>query len=214
MKMIPPAFVYGDTPMKRYFPFLAAIALVLLLAGCEPADSLFPLFVKSEKAFDERLLGEWRIQSKASFKHGEKSGRISFRKNSDSTGYEATLFDFDEKGMNLALTVHIVRLGDFSFIDFGTPDPDTRRFKELPYPIIESHFFGRIHLEKGSAWLDLLSDDWAKEQGKATKPTLAIVQTADGPAISASTEELRKFALEHAEDTEAFSEHYSLSRTK
>ncbi len=198
--------------MKRYLPFLAAIALVLVLAGCGPADSLFPLFVGGEKEFDERLLGEWRIQGGASFKHGEESARIVFRKSADSTEYEVTLFD--EKGKNLALTARMVHLGNFSFIDFGTPDANKRKFREIPFPTIESHFFGRIHLEKGSVRLDLLSDDWVKEQGKAGKPTLATVQTADGPAISASTEELRKFALEHAEDTEAFSEPYSLSHKK
>jgi len=198
--------------MKRYLPFLAAIALVLVLAGCGPADSLFPLFVGGEKEFDERLLGEWRIQGGASFKHGEESARIDFRKSADSTKYEVTLFD--EKGKNLALTARMVHLGNFSFIDFGTPDANKRKFREIPFPTIESHFFGRIHLEKGSVRLDLLSDDWVKEQGKAGKPTLATVQTADGPAISASTEELRKFALEHAEDTEAFSEPYSLSHKK
>jgi hypothetical protein len=62
--------------------------------------------------------------------------------------------------------------------------------------------------------MDLLSDEWVKQQHKASKPLLDFVQTADGPTISASTEELRKFALEHAEDKEAFSEPYSLSRTR
>lgn len=57
--------------MKRYFFFLAAIVLVLVLAGCGPADTLFPLFVKGEKEFDKRLLGEWRFQGEDSFKHGE-----------------------------------------------------------------------------------------------------------------------------------------------
>src|SRR4029077_1951671 len=162
------------------------------------ADSLFPLFAGGDKELDDRLLGDWRFQSGVSFKHGEKSARMVFRKSADSTEYEVTLFDFDEKGVNLALTAHMVRLGNFSFIDFGTPDANKRKFKEIPFPIIEIHFFGRIHLEKESVRLDLLSDEWVKEQGKASKPTLATVQTADGRAISASTEELRKFALEHA----------------
>ena len=198
--------------IKRSFSSVVTIALVLFLAGCGPASSPFPLFVGGEKEFDEWLLGEWRMQGGASFEHGKESSRIVFRKSADSTEYEVTLFD--EKGKNLALTARMVRLGDFSFIDFGTPDANKRKFREIPFPTIESHFFGRIHLDKSSVRLDLLSDDWIKEQGKAGKPKLATVQTADGPAISASTEELRKFALEHAEDTEAFSEPYSLSRKK
>ncbi|MCU1315378.1 MAG: hypothetical protein JWN63_700 [Candidatus Acidoferrum typicum] len=200
--------------MRRHFSALVSIAFVFVLVGCGPAGSLFPLFAKSDKEFDERLLGEWRIQSRASFKHKDKSGRMVFRKSAGSTEYEVTLFDFDEKGMNLALTARIVRLGDFTFIDFGTPDANKRKFREIPFPAIESHFFGRIQIEKASVRMDLLSDEWVKQQHKASKPLLDFVQTADGPTISASTEELRKFALEHAEDKEAFSEPYSLSRTR
>jgi len=214
MKMISPAFQCGGMPMKRYFPFLAAIALVLVLAGCGPASSLYPLFINGDKELDERLLGEWRMQAKAPFKHGEKSGRLVFRKSADGTEYEVTLFDSNVKGPNLALTARIVRLGTFSFIDFGTADADKRKFREIPFPAIESHPFGRIHLEKGSVRFDFLSDDWVKERGKAGKLALATVQTPNGLVISATTEELRKFALEHAEDTQAFSDAYSLSRTK
>ena len=200
--------------MKRYPFSLLAIALVLVLAGCGPADSLFPLFDKSDNGFDKRLLGEWRIQSGASFKHKDKSGRMVFRKSSESNKYEVTLLDFDEKGMNVALTARLVQLGSFTFIDFGTPDANKRKFKEIPFPCIESHFFGRIQMEKASVRMDLLSDEWVKEQGIGGKPLLAYIQTADGRAVSASTEELRKFAIEHAEDTQAFSEAYSLSRAK
>jgi len=173
-----------------------------------------PLFINGDKEFDERLLGERRMQAEATFKHGDKSGRVVFRKSADGTEYEVTLFDSDVKGPDLALIARIVRVGNFPFIDFGTADADKRKFREIPFPAIESHSVGRIHLEKGSVRFDFLSDDWFKEQAKAGKLPLATVQTPNGLVISAATEELRKFALEHAEDMEAFSEPYSLSRTK
>jgi hypothetical protein len=207
-------FLFGVVLMKRCFSAAVSVALALLLAGCGPASSFSPLFNKGDQELDERLTGEWRIQGEASFKHGEKSARMVFRKGADGTEYEVTLFNFDEKGLNLVLTAHLVRLDNFSFIDFGTPDTDKRKFREIPFPAIESHFFGRIHLDNASVRIDLLSDNWVKKQGAAGKTPLPAVQTADGLAISASTEELRKFALEHAEDTEAFSDSYSLSRTK
>ncbi len=200
--------------MKRYVFSVATIALVLLLAGCGPASTLFPLFVRGDAEFDERLLGDWRMQNDASFTHGAKSERMVFRKSADGKEYEVTLFDFDETGVNLALTAHIVRLGNFTFIDFGTPNLDKRKFREVPFPIIEGHLFGRIYLEKSSARFELLNDEWVKEQAKAGMLSLPTVQTAYGLVISAPTEELRKFALEHAEDTQAFSDAYSLSRTK
>jgi hypothetical protein len=200
--------------MRRSFFLVVTIALVLFMAGCGPAGSLFFLFVKSDTEFDTRLLGEWRMQDGASFQHGKKSGRIVFRKGTNVGEYDVTLIDFDEKGMNLAMTANVGRLGTFSFIDFGTPDSGRRKLKEIPFPTIGCHFFGRIHLEKDGARLDLLSDEWLKEQSKAGTLLLSSVQAEDGLVISAPTEELRKFALEHAEDAKAFSELYSLSRTK
>jgi len=200
--------------MKRYVWSVATIAAVLLLAGCGPVSSLFPLFGKGEAEFDERLLGDWRMQEGASFTHGAKSERMAFRKSADGAEYEVTLYDFDEKGVNLALTAHIVRLRNFTFIDFGTPSLDKRKFREIPFPIIESHFFGRIYVEKSSVRFELLNDEWVREQRKAGELSLPTVQTADELVLSAPTEELRKFALEHAEDGKAFSERYSLSRTK
>lgn len=200
--------------MRACLSSVAILALVLLLAGCGPASSLFPLFIGGDKEFDERLLGEWRFQETASFKHGEDSYRMVFRKSADGTEYEVTLFDFDVKGMNVATAARLVRLADFLFIDFGTANADKRKFREIPFPAIESHMFGRIQLAKDSVRIDLLDDDWVKKQNEASKLALAIVQTADGQVISASTEELRKFALEHAEDAKAFSDPYSLSRTK
>jgi hypothetical protein len=194
------------------FRLLMLVSIVIGLAGCGPAGSLFPLFVNSDKEFDGRLLGEWRFQDGAPFKHGEDSGRMVFRKSVDSSEYEVTLYDFDAQGADLAMTAHLVRLGNYLFIDFGAPELDKRKFSEVPFPTIQSHMFGRIQLEEDSVRLDLLNDDWVKEQNETGKPTLAIVRTADGLMISAATEEMRKFALEHAEDAKVFSDAYSLSR--
>jgi hypothetical protein len=205
---------FGEETHEALLFLGATMALVLFLAGCGPATSLFPLFAKGETEFDERLLGDWRMQEGASFTHGDKSERMVFLKSADSTEYEVTLFDFDNKGVNLAMTAIIVRLGTFFFIDFGTPDIDKRKFKEIPFPTIESHLFGRIYVQKDSVRLELLNDEWVREQGKAGTLSLPTLETADELVISASTEELRKFALEHTEDTKAFSEHYSLRRTK
>jgi hypothetical protein len=66
------------------------------------------------------------MQNDASFTHGAKSERMVFRKIADSEEYEVTLFDFDEKGVNLALTAHIVRLGNFLFIDWNAKSRQTK----------------------------------------------------------------------------------------
>jgi hypothetical protein len=209
-----PGFLFGGEAMKRQLSFALAALLVAMLAGCAPENSLFGLAGASDKEFDERLLGEWKMQSGPEFKPDAQSGRIVFRRSGDDPEYEVTVFDFDEHGMNIVCTARLVRLGSTLFVDFGPRDAEKHKFAEIPFPILESHIFGRIRIEKNSSRIDFLSDDWVKKQATAGKLKLSTVEAEDGLVISAPTEELRKFALEHADDAEAFSETYSLGRSK
>ena len=199
--------------MSKLAAFVAGIAIASTLVGCAPEDSLFPLSAPNDKAIDERLLGEWRIQGQPEFKHGEDSGRIVFQVGKDPTTYDVTIFTSDSEP-NLACIARLVRLGSFVFIDFAAPDSDQRKFGEIPFPTVESHISGRARVEKNAAHIDMLDHDWVANQVKAGKLPLTFVQTPGGPVLSATTEELHRFALGHAEDTEAFSNVYSLSRTK
>ena len=62
--------------------------------------------------------------------------------------------------------------------------------------------------------IDFLSDQWTKDQAKAGKLPVTSVTGPQGQVVSATTDELRKFALAHAEDTEAFSEAMVFQRKK
>ncbi|HXY25100.1 MAG TPA: hypothetical protein VEI73_10655 [Candidatus Acidoferrum sp.] len=200
--------------MKSQMACALLVAFVLAMAGCAPEDSLFGLVGDNDKEFDQRLVGDWSMQSGSEFKPGEQSARIVFRQSGNDPEYEVTLFDFDEHGMNIVCTGQLVRLGTALFIDFGTRSPEKHKFAEIPFPALETHIFGRIRIEQNSVRIDFLSDDWVKAQVQAGKMTLATVGTKDGPVISAPTEELRKFALEHAQDSGAFSESYSMIRNQ
>ena len=72
----------------------------------------------------------------------------------------------------------------------------------LPY--ITSHVFGRMRIEKTYVRVDLLDDEWVKKQIQAGKLNLAHVEGPSETVLTAPTDELRKFALEHAEDEKAF----------
>jgi len=214
MEWVLPAFHWGGSAMKRHFSLALLVLFVSTLTGCVPEDCLFGLAGASDREFDERLLGEWKMQSGPEFKPGEQSARILFRRSGDDPEYETTVFDFDEHGTNIVCTGRLARLGTALFVDFGTRDADEHKYAEIPFPGIEAHIFGRIYIDKNSVRIDFLSDDWVKKQATAGKLTLATVETKDGLVISAPTEQLRKFALEHAEDAEAFSESFSMIRSK
>jgi hypothetical protein len=45
---------------SRISGVVATLALALLLIGCAPTDSLFPLYKPDEAVFDNHLLGTWQ----------------------------------------------------------------------------------------------------------------------------------------------------------
>jgi hypothetical protein len=197
--------------MQRLFPVGLIAVLALLLVACEPQQSLFPLATDDDKVFDKQLLGEWKIWSGTDLKADQKPGLITFSTvPDDAYTYDVKIPGFGDNGKaTLISRARLVKLGDSVFIEFDTPDLD--KSAQLPYPLLESYVFGRLSLNKDQARFDFLNDEWVQNNIKAGKLPLAFVPTQN-PVLSASTADLRKFALEHAEDQEAFSEVYSLAR--
>jgi len=198
----------------------SAISLVLvcaLLAECAPQDSLFPLFSNTDNAFECRLLGKWTVQGGTEqTKPGEKSGIALFEKSRDGISYILTIpyFDEDAHGQKLISAARLIRFGTFLFIDLGSPDLDNIHNATVPYPTIAEHVFGRVYLEKDTMRFGFLSDKWVADQAEAGKLSLAYITIGNRKVLSATTEELRKFALQHAEDKEACSETFAFRRKK
>ena len=102
-----------------------------------------------------------------------------------------------------------MKLGNYIFIDLGTPK--TYDSPNIPYPALKCHVFGRLTLGKDNAHLDFLSDDWIKDEMRAGQLSLAFEEPL-GIVLTAGSSDLRKFALGHAEDHDAFSETFTLVR--
>jgi hypothetical protein len=195
--------------MKRHFSLCSIVAMVFLLLGCGPEESLFPLFTRTDTLLDQKLLGEWRIWSGKEVEAAEKPAHIVFSPSESGDRYEVRLTELNVEGATMVSEARLVELGDCMFIDFGTPKMDN--WHQVPYPAAESHVFGRLSVENDRARIDFLSDHWVKKQIDAGKLSLHFLPLA-GQTLSATTEELRKFAMEHAEDREAFSEVFTLDR--
>jgi len=199
--------------MRKTANVISLILICVLLAGCEPQVSLFPLFSSTDDVFENQLLGEWNVQSGSEIKPDEKSGLAIFQRGTDTESYDVTV-DLDENGEKLISAWRLVRLEGYLFVDLGSPDLEPRKNATIPYPTIQGHVFGRVHLEKDKMHIDFLNDKWVSDQVKAGKLTLASVTTSNGIALSANTQDLRKFVLEHAEDQDAFSEAFAFQRKK
>jgi hypothetical protein len=199
--------------MKSKAVFAMILLGTMLMAGCEPVDCLFGLYTNADKTFDEKFVGEWK-QTSPMDSDSDKNSRWVFLRDGDSTVYNASLIALGKRGGFVAKS-RLVSLGNALFVDF---EPDTSSFDDgemtMPYPVIETHMIGRIWIEKDAVRIHFLSDDWVKKQWKEGKLTLAHAGSSDNPLLIASTADLRKFALEHAEDEEAFSLNYELARLK
>jgi hypothetical protein len=196
--------------MKRWLSLGVMVSLALLLTGCEPQVCLSPLYQNGDTLFDKQLLGEWQVWSGQESRAGDTPGTIVFSAANEAYTYEVRIPNFDPQGKSTLFTeARLVKLGDAVFIDFGTPNSD--KLSVIPYPMIEAHAVGRIVLNGDKAQIDLLGDDWVKDSIKDGKMPLAF-QEAPNRVITASTADLRQFAMHHAEDRQAWSEAYTMER--
>jgi len=191
--------------MKTKTALVLALLLVSLAAGCAPEDSLFPLFTKSDSFFDEKLVGAWRIRGSLD-KVNPDDAYIILSEGEDKNTYLVRALGVQKASGGMFLEAKLVQLGKYMFIDFGTPENTEKlELHDLTYPAISCHIFGRVRHERNYVRVDLLDDDWVKKQIDAGKFELAHIKGPNELILTAPTEELRKFALAHAEDEEAFS---------
>ena len=93
----------------KWHKWLLVLPLALLLAGCEPVDSLSPLYTDKDVVFDEALLGQWESEGEGlNFaKLGDDGYRIVMTQKDNDTGQVTTLV-FDG---------HLLQLQDHRFLD-------------------------------------------------------------------------------------------------
>jgi hypothetical protein len=198
---------------------ITALVLVaaLFLGGCSPIKCLFPLYADSDKLFDGTLIGEWRTAPDKN-QNDEGPGateneRWIFQKTQDHLSYDCSQVQLGKKGAVWS-TVKLVKLGDALFVDFEPGPAFPEGPQDLSYPRIDAHTIARIWLDKDVVRIRFLDEKWAFKQIHDGKFSLSHVETPTDLVVTATTEELRKFATEHADDKDAFSVEFQLIRVK
>jgi len=203
--------------MKRKFVSLAVIlSLAILLNGCGPIESFFPLYKADDKVFETGLLGTWKVEKPDPNDPDDKNTRWTFAKSGDETFYDFKWGTVGGKGGFLA-KARLARIGSSLFADFeGDTDNKAMDSKDtmMPFPVIPVHMMGRVWLGRDSLEIHFLKDDWVKDRIKAGSLSLSHLGENGDLILTASTDELRKFMQEHAEDEEALSDNYKFVREK
>lgn len=178
------------------------LATAVVMTGCVP--SLHPLFTAEDLVFDRRLEGMWVDAP-------DGGDSWTFQKSSE-TAYDLTVTDrpssMDKAAGQRAshFEAHLLRLGEFLFLDISPVEPGTGTdlYKGL---LIGTHCFFKVSIEPDVLRLAPLNLDWVEHMIAEKKVSIAYDRLDEGGIILiASTKELRAFALAAVEDATAFPE--------
>lgn len=183
----------------RAVKLMAALGLVVLLAGCVP--SLHPLFTEDDLVYDPALVGTWADQD------GENTW--TFQKFGDNV-YNLI---YTEEGVPARFDAHLVQLGEFLFLDTYPGEPNIKNDFYLIH-LIPAHIFSRIEMEGDTLRYAMLDLDWLRRMISEKKVTIGHEQVDGGVLLTATTAELQEFFIKYADDDKAFPDPNELHRQK
>ncbi|MBS1840471.1 MAG: hypothetical protein JSS69_03950 [Acidobacteria bacterium] len=198
--------------MQRIVTLLAAMLALLTLSGCGPEESLFGL--GQAAPLDQRLMGKWLLLEGGKPSSDGRKSHVLIRSAADNTSYELDVQNFADDGQTILMSANLVAIDGLLFLDFYPPDPKKSDCKRASFPVVKAHIFARVSIEKDKLNWYFLDDSWVNNQDKEHKLEIASVRSSDGLLLSAESDDLRKFLSKHAEEKEAFSGYYLLTREK
>ena len=180
--------------MKSMRPLrsLPIFAIVLLMSACVP--SLNPLYTKADLVFEPALAGTWINE--------DDGHQTIWTVTKSGEGYE--MVDVEEDEDPAKFDVHMVKLGDHSFLDLY---PAKQEIDNGLYQlhIIRAHTFMKVTLGKDALVVTMLDQDWLKKALKAEDAQLAHQTLEVGDVLlTASTAELQEFIVKSCADPAAF----------
>jgi hypothetical protein len=198
--------------MRRIAALLVALFALSTLSGCAPEESLFGL--GDAAPLDQRLVGKWLLLEDGKPSSDGKKSHVLIHASADNTNYEMTVFNFADNGQTIVMSANLVAIDSHLFLDFYPGAPKKGDCAKMIFPAMGAHMFARTLIERDKISWYFLDDDWVKKQNKERKLEIDSVKSPDGLLLTAESDDLRKFLSKHAEEKEAFSEYFLLTREK
>jgi len=182
--------------MKSPWKAKAIIGLIsiLLNTGCIP--SLSPLYTDADLLEDKRLEGRWKQTNGEDVLTFDRIG---------PKRYELSMVD---EGVKVHFEARLVRLGKYLFVDLMPSRPEPAGdFHQWHF--VRTHTFYKADLGPDFLELSGMHEEWLKglsRQGKLNAAHRVVNHYSFNEAFLfiCNTSELRRFVLQHAENTEAF----------
>ncbi len=183
----------------RFVRIFVLCVIAVFMASCF-VTSMHPLYTEKDLTFAPELLGTWENEDVWIF---EKSGE---------NVYELTIKEQESKKTGVYET-HLVKLGKYLFLDLY-PEESELDESVSDIHLVPTHSFWKVKIEKNALRLAFMDIEWLDEMIDANKVNIAHVRLEERIVLTAPTEELQKFVLKYAEDSDAFPELDALHRKK
>ncbi|MDH3253441.1 MAG: hypothetical protein OEM62_00475 [Acidobacteriota bacterium] len=181
---------------RRSSLLLAGLAL---LAGCVP--SLHPLYTAKDLIFEPQLLGTWR---------GENEDETWAFSAHDPSSYRLVVTDDDDRESRLV--VHLVNISDERFLDIYPEKLDTGLGDLFKMHYVPAHTFFHVEQIEPTLRLAYLDPDWLETFLAANPTTVNHELVDDLIVLTAPTDALQAFVLQHLDTNGAFSEPSDMHR--
>ncbi len=171
--------------------------VLLALSGCWTL-SVNPLYTESDIVYDDALEGLWGNPDNPEDETWEfkSAGEDSYRLVVRPEGKQQLLIDPETDGL---FEVRMLQLDGHRFIDLFPEEPEKVNSFYKSH-VIPAHSFARISIEGNVLRLVALDTEWLEEQDNQELLDISHVRQSDVIYLTASTEELQAWVLEHIDE--------------
>jgi hypothetical protein len=160
----------------------------LTLGGCIPL-SLQPVYTDETVVFEEKLLGKWSGDDDNGFWEFTKEGDNKYK------------LRISEDGSNVKFEGHLFKLEENLFLDLYPEELDLED-SIYKYQFIPAHSVMRIHQIDPNLKMSFMNPEFFDDEPNSLKHQ--VLEESEQLVITASTEEIQHFLIEHANDPNVF----------
>ena len=183
--------------------YLAILVVVSLIAGC--VQSLHPLFTEKDLVFNAALVGSWVDKEGKDTWTFEKSTKDSYAVIHHQLEFEGYIGSKEIPGATSRFQAHLVKLGQFLFLDLFPEKPETIVRNDLHnFQLIPVHTFWRVWFDGDVFRTAILDNGWLKKMLDEKKINIVHDRVDNQIILTAPTKELQTLVLKYAEDDKAF----------
>lgn len=191
---------------KKLLFYLSAV----LLGGCVPVISLYPLYTDKDVVFEEKLLGTW-VQD-----NDETTWEF---KTIDEPQNAYKLIFSDNEGKKGSFVARLVKLQNKHFLDvypsevpWELDDPNKTDWPYNVFFLIPAHTFLKIDSMEPQLKIRLMLESEVKELLEQEPNAIKHTLIEDRLVLTAPTKELRAFVLKYADGDRLFTDEIVLGR--